>query len=720
MTKTGKRIHLGISEKISVAGLTFIGLILLTIYAWLIPVAEKAILDRKLEKIKEVTETAWSVMQYYQSRVESNNISLQEAQQRAAAIIRNMRYGPEMKDYFWINDMRPYMIMHPYRPSLEGESLEDFKDPDGVALFVEVVRKCREQGAGFIRYSWQRNDDESNIVPKISYVRLYRPWQWIVGTGMYLEDVRKKIEKWRIRVIIVSIPVIFLILILSRRIGLEVAKRERSLSGRDRDFRYETNKTWQIQSIVMLIIVPALALITLFWGVRFYNDLTSIIIEGFDRKLAAISSTAGSFIRGEDHDNIIKTADENDHLYRKYVEPMQRIRERTGLTYLYTQVLINEKPYCNYVLDSSIDADHTAIGYKDELPPADYLGSENVLLYGVVHIGDVEPTEDWGLIKVSYAPIYHDDDSITAIAGADVNISAINDKTRVALFAVGLLAVCAACGIAYITLLFSQRFRRPITELRDAALMIASGNHDYHVDVREPWELRRLSAAFTSIGDTLKNTLRDLRITDQKIIEDNIRHDLLVSMDKPWNYSDSDTKPAAAWLNSTADKKTSSGVVAGRSNTIAWLGHSLPAFDALRQRCEIAASMSRMAESPSVNCLNIVEKAGKNIVRATFIAGETGVYAYIYEPVDILTVGSNGRLDRHSLEKNCTLKTLKCDWLIVSDVPELIWQYAASSITETVDKSSCSACDIINVIEASMTVGAPADQFFVSVLEIQP
>lgn len=257
MTKTGILKHLDISTKVVTAGLTITGLFVLTIFAWIIPGAERGLLERKREKIREATETAWSVMQYYQSLVAANELSLPEAQRRAATVIKHMRYGPEMKDYFWINDMRPYMIMHPYRADLDGKDLADFKDPNGVALFVEFVKTCQQQGAGFVRYSWQWKDDESNVVPKISYVRLYRPWQWIVGTGMYIEDVRAEIRGWRIRVMIISALVAFVGVFLSWRIGQEVAKRVRLLSRSDSDLLQGTGKVWRLQSMVMLVVVPA-------------------------------------------------------------------------------------------------------------------------------------------------------------------------------------------------------------------------------------------------------------------------------------------------------------------------------------------------------------------------------------------------------------------------------------------------------------------------------
>ena len=458
---------------------------------------------------------------------------------------------------------------------------------------------------------------------------------------------------------------------------------------------------------------------TVFWCVTFYESLTETIINGFDNKLAAISSTTGCFIRGEDHDAIVKAGVEDNPLYRKYVVPMRRIIKKTGLTYLYTQVLIGERPFCNYVLDASEGEEHTEIGYKDKLPLADYQGAENVLLYGIIHKGGINPTEGWGLIKVCYAPIYHDDDTVNSMAGADVNISAISDKTRTALFAVGLLAVCAICGTGYITHLFSTRFQAPIRELRDAALMIAGGNHDHQVDVREPKELRRLSSAFNRIGNRLKETLAELRAADRDIVAANVQHDLMLALDKPWVSADIDVNAAAEWLNRDADKKTSSGWVAGQRNTVTWLGKEQSALDALNRRCRTAAAMMKMTRDESDKCRERIEKAGRGVVRAGFVVGAVGSHAIVCEPVDILALSRDGALTRHRLERNTVLADQSWRWLIVSDEPDLIEQLAGDGIAECTRRGDATAHDLLSAIDNSLRSNELDRQVFVSVLEVQ-
>ncbi len=110
-----------------------------------------------------------------------------------ARYVGGLRYGPENKDYFWINDMYPKMVMHPYKPELNGKDLSGSKDPNGKRLFVEFAKVCREQGEGFVDYYWPKYGADKPQ-PKLSFVKLFKEWGWVVGTGMYIDDIDKVVN----------------------------------------------------------------------------------------------------------------------------------------------------------------------------------------------------------------------------------------------------------------------------------------------------------------------------------------------------------------------------------------------------------------------------------------------------------------------------------------------------------------------------------------------
>lgn len=82
------------------------------------------------------------------------------------------------------------MVMHPIKPALDGKDLSGFKDPNGKKLFVEMVKVCQAGGEGMVDYYWPKPGKEEPVA-KVSYVKLFRPWGWIIGTGIYIDDVNE-------------------------------------------------------------------------------------------------------------------------------------------------------------------------------------------------------------------------------------------------------------------------------------------------------------------------------------------------------------------------------------------------------------------------------------------------------------------------------------------------------------------------------------------------
>ncbi|MBI9071183.1 MAG: cache domain-containing protein [Melioribacteraceae bacterium] len=164
------------------------------IFAVIIPSIKDYMLDGKREMIKELTNSAWSVLEEFDLEVSSGLLKLEDAQKEAINRIENMRYGNGRKDYFWITDMKPYMIMHPYRDELNNTDLSDYKDPTGKKLFVDFKNIVEQNGEGYSNYMWQWKDDSTRIVPKLSYVKGFGKWNWVIGTGIYIEDVNDEIS----------------------------------------------------------------------------------------------------------------------------------------------------------------------------------------------------------------------------------------------------------------------------------------------------------------------------------------------------------------------------------------------------------------------------------------------------------------------------------------------------------------------------------------------
>ena len=117
-----------------------------------------------------------------------------QMQKEALKTVVQMRYSNN--GYFWINDKKPVMISHPMKPSLNGSDLSGVKDSNGVYLFKEMVKAVEQKGEGVVRYFWHKNDKEG-VQPKVSYVKEFKPWGWIIGTGVYIDEIEKDIANMK-------------------------------------------------------------------------------------------------------------------------------------------------------------------------------------------------------------------------------------------------------------------------------------------------------------------------------------------------------------------------------------------------------------------------------------------------------------------------------------------------------------------------------------------
>ena len=208
-----------------------IALFLTSIWVFVIPSFENTLLDRKRELIRELTNSAISILTSYHKEELAGTMSRAEAQALAVDRVQSLRYGAESKDYFWIQDLKPTMIMHPYRPELNGEELLDFKDARGVRIFVEFSNLVQREEEGYIDYVWQWKDDPDRLEPKESFVKLFEPWGWIIGTGIYIDDVNLEITKIEKDItttsVIVSVIIILLLLyVLQQSLQIEKGRQD--------------------------------------------------------------------------------------------------------------------------------------------------------------------------------------------------------------------------------------------------------------------------------------------------------------------------------------------------------------------------------------------------------------------------------------------------------------------------------------------------------------
>lgn len=227
-----KSSRLKLSTKIIILVISICILFCLT-YIFVMDRVGKDLYDEKYLKTRHLVEAAWHVMKHYDDQFNDGEMTFSQAQELAMETIENMKY--EEKEYFWINDLEPKMIMHPNYTAAQKEEwyatdgLVDYADPYGTKLFVDFVKVCKANGSGFVPYYWTKPGKENEKpVSKISYVKLFKPWGWIVGSGIYLDDTADEIGSLTILILIIGLSItilsIFVTLILGGKITKPIAQ----------------------------------------------------------------------------------------------------------------------------------------------------------------------------------------------------------------------------------------------------------------------------------------------------------------------------------------------------------------------------------------------------------------------------------------------------------------------------------------------------------------
>jgi methyl-accepting chemotaxis protein len=179
------------------------------------------LMTAKEVKTRQIIEVSYGVLEHFQQQHQLGILSQDQAQTQAKEAINRLRY--EDNDYFWINDLTPNMVMHPIKPDLNGKNLSSVKDPTGKALFLDMVSVAKAKGEGYVNYMWPKPGSEVDI-EKVSYIKLFKPWGWIIGTGVYVDDINALVMTRVKSMVMLMTIVVVLLIALSTFIGRSITR----------------------------------------------------------------------------------------------------------------------------------------------------------------------------------------------------------------------------------------------------------------------------------------------------------------------------------------------------------------------------------------------------------------------------------------------------------------------------------------------------------------
>ncbi len=164
---------------------------------YFIPLVEEKIVNGKKDALKMSVEVALGTLKQWDDQITAKKITPEEGKQQALQMVRNLRYSE--KEYFWIHGLDLKMIMHPFKPELENKDISQLADPNGTLLFKVMNKVIAETGQGVVFYMWPRAG-EAKPIEKMSYVALFKNWDWVVGTGVYIDDIRNEVAAFKYRI----------------------------------------------------------------------------------------------------------------------------------------------------------------------------------------------------------------------------------------------------------------------------------------------------------------------------------------------------------------------------------------------------------------------------------------------------------------------------------------------------------------------------------------
>ncbi len=171
---------------------------------------------------QNAVETAMGVVKWAQAQETSGKLSREAAQELAKSTLSTMRYSGS--EYFWINDMTPNVVMHPIKPELNGKNASGIKDPQGNALFVMFADMVKHNNQGFVPYLWPK-PGSAEPVQKLSYVQGFAPWGWVIGSGIYIDDLKAQMVSQLKQLLLAVVAIVALLAALTHVISSAILGR---------------------------------------------------------------------------------------------------------------------------------------------------------------------------------------------------------------------------------------------------------------------------------------------------------------------------------------------------------------------------------------------------------------------------------------------------------------------------------------------------------------
>ena len=195
------------------------------VLAWL---NGKAIREARMHELQNVTKIAYDMVEYHYEAFKAGKVSEAEAKEAAAAELRKLRYNDS--DYFFVLTPDGVTLVHGTRPDQEGKNNSSNQDINGKFFSREMIEVAKTAGSGFVDYYYAKPGAAmEDVSPKLSYVKMFEPWQWAVATGIYIDDVEATILRVTVTAVAIGAAFLAVIALLAGAVVRGIVRRLNAL-----------------------------------------------------------------------------------------------------------------------------------------------------------------------------------------------------------------------------------------------------------------------------------------------------------------------------------------------------------------------------------------------------------------------------------------------------------------------------------------------------------
>jgi len=241
--------------KIITAGISFVIILSSVTLFSFIPAIRSDSIEKKKQSVKDTVNISAQMIDTFRFEAENGKMSEDEAQNRALYYTGKFRFGSASEDSLWIINTEGMICSLPYREDCTGRHISKLSDPYMKDLFTNIFNRSSQSDEGFIESKAQYKTEVGNIVPVITYYKVYKPYNLIIGSSIYLDDVQSEIRMlyYNVAAFTMGISLIALLVLyfLSGAIVSPIRAIVKGISDSNLNTQLETRMKDEIGSLVI-------------------------------------------------------------------------------------------------------------------------------------------------------------------------------------------------------------------------------------------------------------------------------------------------------------------------------------------------------------------------------------------------------------------------------------------------------------------------------------